>query len=258
MNKTEFYRNCPECNDILYYKTLKIKKTADRLNRICKKCSNTGYRNPNYGKPCPESVRDIISEKLKGRIVSKETKEKRSKSLSGKNNPMFGKKGEICPNFGAKRTEEHKLKLKELKTGIPLKKEHRDNISKSQMGRKHKDETIKKMRISKVEYILKKNGGVRPSYNLKACELFSILEERNNWDGFFATKNKEYHLTELGYFLDYYEPNLNIVIEYDEPKHYYIDNKLKEKDINRMNEIKEYLKCDFFRYNERTKELLKY
>lgn len=31
----------------------------------------------------------------------------------GENNPMFGKKGEDCPNYGKKRTEEHKKKYSE-------------------------------------------------------------------------------------------------------------------------------------------------
>jgi very-short-patch-repair endonuclease len=74
----------------------------------------------------------------------------------------------------------------------------------------------------------------------------------------FATKNGEFFVSDLGYFVDYYEPNLNIVIEYDEPKHYNVDNSLKKKDLIRMNEIKSKLKCKFYRYNEKLKELKEY
>lgn len=61
----------------------------------------------------------------------------------------------------------------------------------------------------------------------------------------------------MGYWVDYYEPNLNIVIEWDE-KHHYINEELKNKDINRMNEIKEYLKCKFYRYNENKNIIYEY
>ena len=79
--------------------------------------------------------------KFKNRVVSEDTKKKISKSISGNNNPMFGKKGinspnhgkllgelnpmfgkrgnlhplygktkELCANYNKKQTEEHKLK----------------------------------------------------------------------------------------------------------------------------------------------------
>jgi len=54
----------------------------------------------------------------------------------------------------------------------------------------------------------------------------------------------------LGYFVDYYEPNLNIVIEWDENSHYNIDGNLREKDKRREEEIKSYLKCKLLRIKE--------
>jgi hypothetical protein len=68
----------------------------------------------------------------------------------------------------------------------------------------------------------------------------------------------QYFLESLGYFLDYYEPNLNIVVEYDEPRHYDINEILKPKDKKRMDEIKNYLKCQFFRFNQRNNTLKEY
>lgn len=44
-------------------------------------------------------------------------------------------------------------------------------------------------------------------------------------------------------------------MEWDEKRHYNPDGSLKEKDIVRMNRIKDFLKCRFFRYNEKTNEL---
>ena len=59
------------------------------------------------------------------------------------------------------------------------------------------------------------------------------------------------------YFVDYYEPELNIVIEYDE-KHHFKGGELKEKDVLRMEYIKKTLHCRFFRYTESNNVILEY
>lgn len=66
-----------------------------------------------------------------------------------------------------------------------------------------------------------------------------------------ATNGGEHHIKELGYFLDYYEPNLNLVIEWDEPSHYYCGGKLTSKDKLRQEEIRHYLKCKFVRIKQK-------
>ena len=93
---------------------------------------------------------------------------------------------------------------------------------------------------------------------LNESAYFKQLEVNTGWDGiYYGKSDKQYFINNLGYLPDYYEPNLNIVVEYDEPRHYRF-NKLIEKDIIRMNRIKEHLKCRFLRYNEYTKELKEY
>ena len=56
----------------------------------------------------------------------------------------------------------------------------------------------------------------------------------------------------FGYWLDGYDKNLNIVFEYDEPKHYIdkTNNILRDYDIKRQNQIIKKLQCEFWRYNE--------
>lgn len=53
-----------------------------------------------------------------------------------------------------------------------------------------------------------------------------------------------------GFFVDGYIPDLNVVIEIDEPHHYRYDS-LTEYDIEREKKIKEKLQCDFLRFRDR-------
>jgi hypothetical protein len=110
------------------------------------------------------------------------------------------------------------------------------------------------MRIRRVNEIIDKHGFCFPNFNKKSIEYFENLEKEREWDGYYIGKNKECFIEDLGYFLDYYEPNLNIVVEYDEPRHY-VSGQLRPKDVQRMENIISHLKCQFYRYNERLNEL---
>lgn len=57
---------------------------------------------------------------------------------------------------------------------------------------------------------------------------------------------------------DFYDELNNIVVEYDESTHYDRNWKLLQKDVERMNLIKEHMKCKFYRYNEVLDELKEY
>jgi len=87
------------------------------------------------------------------------------------------------------------------------------------------------------------------NFNPTACEYFDWLNKFMGWNGQYATNGGEKEVR--GYFLDYYEPSLNLVIEWDEPGHY-VRGVLREKDIRRQQEIIKELKCEFYRYNQRT------
>ena len=90
------------------------------------------------------------------------------------------------------------------------------------------------------------NYQISPLYNKKACKLFDDICEKENIHIQHAMNGGEYYIKELGYWLDGYDEMNNIAYEYDE-KHHFKNGKLKEKDINRQNEISNYLKCKFIR-----------
>lgn len=85
-----------------------------------------------------------------------------------------------------------------------------------------------------------------------ACEYFNKLNEHNQWNLQHALNGGEVRV--IGYSLDAYDRDKNIVVEYDEPKHY-LNGKLREKDVLRQQRIITHLGCKFFRYNQKTKEL---
>lgn len=240
-NKKKWIRICPKCKSNIFYNSLYNRNRSNKQNKECKSCCKSGLKNgrfgkgdlikgknhPMFGKQHSTQSKNKMSIKRKKYCLNNPDKNPskldwvnkiKSEKLKGINNPMYGKCGNKNPMFG--------------KTF------------------KHSSDTIKNMRIRRINEIVDKHGFCFPNFNKKSIEYFKKLEKENGWDGKYATKNKgEYYIPELGYFVDYYEPTLNIVVEYDEP-HHFINGKLKEKDIIRMNEIKNHLHCQFLRYNE--------
>jgi hypothetical protein len=84
------------------------------------------------------------------------------------------------------------------------------------------------------------------NYNKNACRLFDEINATMGWSGRHAENGGEVCVRELGYWLDFYEPTLNIVIEFDEKHHKY----LTEKDDIRQKEIVEHFGCKFYRLTE--------
>ncbi len=215
-----YYRMCPSCKCNIQYKNKSSFYTAEKNKHCCKQCSSIGK---NIGIKRSLKSKRRMSSSQKGRKHTEETKQK----ISGKNNGMYGihRYGSLNPFY----------------------------------GKKHTEKTRRKMRIAACKRVLQKiKNGRFSNSNPKEETYFRLLEQKNQWNGIYNGKCKtQYFIENLGYFVDYYEPSLNIVIEYDEPRHY-INGNLKEKDIERMNKIKNHLKCKFLRFNEYTGELKEY
>ena len=142
-----------------------------------------------------------------GKGHSEETKRKISESHIGINNPFYGKK----------HTKETKEKLSKLNSGKEI-----------------NESTRQKIRIKRIENI-KKFGGPRLGKN--ETHFLDEIELSNN-----IKLIRQYEV--LGYFIDGYYRELNIVFEIDEkPKN-------KEKDKQREREIKKELNCEFFRIKD--------
>lgn len=229
------------------------------------------------GHPTSEETRNKISIAAKGRKQTNETKEKLSKLNTGKklsdetkNKISTTLKGrtfsaETIENYrkAAKirsQSPEYIKKLSKAATGKICSIETRQKLSEaakirnSKWGENHpcKREDVKlKLRLNAIERLSKimPDCQLVPSFNLKACECFDKIMKEKNIIIQHALNGGEYHIKELGYWVDGYDKENNVVYEYDE-KHHYSLNKLKNKDVQRQKEIEQFLGCTFIRIKE--------
>jgi hypothetical protein len=97
-----------------------------------------------------------------------------------------------------------------------------------------------------------KGGG--PLFNKKACEHFEKINFELGWRGVYATNGGEYTVRiddYTQYYVDYYDIDKNVVIEYDE-YHHFKPSYDKRLEKIRETKIKKFLGCKFYRikYNE--------
>lgn len=167
--------------------------------------------------------------------LSSETKNKQRLGKLGDKNPQYGKPSW---NKGLPCTEEQKKALLSYNLG---KKQSKETITKrlawrSDLGKVSAQKL--KMRQAAVKRVLL-NNGIAPSYNMKTVELFKKFDSANNTIGQYATAPNEFYIKELGYWVDYINFDLKLIIEVDEKHHFTKDGNLKERDVQRQKEIQE-------------------
>ena len=124
-------------------------------------------------------------------------------------------------------------------------------------GKKHTEEEKNKIRIGFSNYIKKKTVKTRANYNVDSILIIESIGKKHGWNFQHAENGGE--IIVLGYWLDAYDKEKNIVLEFDEPYHYddILNNILREKDLERQQKIINFLQCEFWRYNESTGVLWK-
>jgi hypothetical protein len=115
-------------------------------------------------------------------------------------------------------------------------------------GKRHSEQQKAIFRERKTLDVVNRFHG--PHFNRVACEFFNMLNDFMGWNGVHALNGGEYNVD--GYFLDYFEPRENLVIEWDEPHHFKPSQQKKDK--IRATNIKEILACEFWRVNSETLE----
>lgn len=225
-----------------YFSKLRKGKTVEELygeekgknikNKLRK--ATSGKNNPMYGKGYllkgdkngmyRKSVKDVWINKHgleKANDLQKEMNEKNSKSNSGTNNPMYG---------------------------ISVYDKWLEKYGKEIADKKYQ-EFCKQKRIDLINKRKRNGTWFWQSYNESACEIFNWINMYYNFNFQHALYNGKFAITKLGYFLDAYDEKQNTVIEFYEKHHYDKFGNLKQKELNREQEIIKYLNCEFIRIN---------
>jgi len=109
----------------------------------------------------------------------------------------------------------------------------------------HSEETKNKMSLKhRINRSLLIQGTIQfPNFNPKACYIIEKYGENNGYNFQHALNGGEFYIKELGYWVDGYDKEKNVVIEYQEKHH--LHPKHIEKDKRRKEEIIKILKCKF-------------
>ena len=94
-----------------------------------------------------------------------------------------------------------------------------------------------------------KENKTKVGYNKKACSVFDFINQSLGWGGVHAGNRKEQAVD--GFFMDFYEPTLNVVVEWDE-KHHRKPSRHKADWIKQHTVLKT-LGCEFYRIDDVTK-----
>lgn len=197
--------------------------------------------------------------KLRAESVTIKTQNYNKIYKSGINNPM--------------KNPEHLSKMKQNQIKIVSSDAHRNKLSKSHldpdsyfqkwikspeyiqllidaynnMPEEIKNERRKFHRIRRLNEINKHceliGKRIFVNFNPIACKIIDEYGDKFGYNFQHAMNGGEYHIKELGYFVDGYDKENNVVIEYYEPRHYRRQNLIR--DMRRQTEIIDYLKCKF-------------
>ncbi len=179
-----------------------------------------------------------IRVKLYGSSGCKNKKEKYKKMVVTRmrNGTYKHSKESLAKMRGRKRSEEFRKRLSNMLKG---KKWTFARIEAQKKVRRspHSKETKKKMRVSALKRVSDMDC---VSIGKNEKEILDNLEKFY----FFRIIRQ---LKVIGYSVDGYIPELNLVIEVDEYHHFNCDGNLKKKDIERQKNIEEELGCQFIR-----------
>lgn len=225
-----YSRKCSICGKIVTHPNEKARDIAIFYNRKCRSCSQFGH------KVSEESKKKMSLLKVGKPTWSSLHKEEFGKRYSGKNHPFYGKH----------HSEEMKRKQSERYRGAKLSDETKKKVSDSNK-KAWNNPVIKKKyydALSKTKWLK-----VRP--DLGQLELL----EKWNKLGFNFQPNYQIHTDDFLCYVDGYDKEKSVVLEYDSKYHNGFFQ--KEKDLIRQQKIIDILKPKkFWRYNKISKTFI--
>lgn len=202
-------KNCCVCN-----KSIELLNDNKNLQLFIKNLCSINCRNSKSMKNRKILWGDKISKSLKGKKLSIKHKEALIKNHVG----MFGKKHKF--------ETIQKMRLIKIGKNNPL------------FGKNLSNEHRRKIRIAIIKHI-EKTGFIRCFIGKNEKIILDEQEKINN-----CKIIRQYHIKELGYVVDGYCQETNMVYEIYEPFHY-CNKEKTEKDLKRQKEIQNFLNCNF-------------
>jgi len=242
-----FERKCPKCGRVIKYSSKKCLDRSIKKKRLCSICAgkaryvdgkhpyNYKGEKPPFERSCPKCgkiLKHFTSASLKA--IAKKGRTCRSCANKGENNPMYGRTGEKCPRYGT-IGEKHPL------FGVPVPEDRKKKISKHHKGIKLSEEHKQSLSRAAIKRIKESPGQFAPNYNLKSIPILQQVARDLGLNIQHAENGGEFYIKGLGYWVDGYDKEKNVVIEYYEKAH----NRFREKDEKRKQEIMNFLKCEF-------------
>ena len=210
------------------------------------------------GIPLSKKRKNNISKSLigkntwsKGRSISDETKEKIRKNIA--TNPNFGMRGKKRTKEANRKAVATRMKNgsygwseeeKERRRHWVVSKETKQKISNTLTGIKRgpmKEKTKEKFRIIMAKRIIERGN---QTFGKNEKKILDNLAKKIGYNIL-----RQYSV--IGYLVDGYIPELNLVIEVDEKYHFSSNGKIIEKDLVRQKNIENYLKCEFLRIKDK-------
>lgn len=234
-----YYNEKKSLSEVANYFDVSVSVIVDRMNeeewqrRKGAPQNMSGENNPFYGKTHDEEAKKQIGEKNSGRsweeIFDEETLEKQREHIKnlkyweGKERAKFSKKYSGDNHWNSGRN---------------ISQEWGDKISK---GVERSYEEIDGLREKRIEQISEFGG---PAYNPEACEVIEEYGKKQEYDFQHAENGGEIYIN--GYFVDGYDEEKNVVIEYYEKWH----RNQRKDDRKRKREIMKATDCSFIEVYE--------
>lgn len=295
----KWVRQCPRCNKNIYYKTIKNYNYFCNKNTVCESCKEKDRtKNLLYKKICSGCNKELIYKSKKGfkkSSLKNSTCQSCSIKKSHKKRGHLSKEDKLnkkiyCQNCGKERKYYGKYhnricKSCYAKMNYPNKKEilkksldHRKLNYKPKKYTRICPQCKKELKHTSLHYVNKSKNKLCKScdaindflsssnglfkhfhnYNKIGCEIINKYGLENGYNFQHAINGGEIHLKEINCYPDGYDKEKNVIIECCEPFHYR-KGKLTQKDIKRINKIKQLLKCKIIiiKYDGKSTEIEK-
>ena len=265
--------NNPRCKKVLSYSNKYTYLASVKNGVLCATCASilmVATKRKNGTLKHSDKAKKNISEGLKSVYESGEWIPW-NKGLSAQTDARVAKTGksrpgELNPNYqlGYYKVwvDKYGKELADIKNVDASKKKARIGQNNGMFGKHHTEESINKMcnrRVTpetrkKLRLAYKKrlerictNGQISPFYNPGSIPIIEQYGTEHGYNFQHAENGGEFYIKELGYWVDGYDEEKNVVIEYDEKHHFGFNDKLNTKDVHRQNEIIKEKNCKFIR-----------